>query len=103
MVAEPYKLPAYISDLGGNDPSAHRSNPNEVIRVVRNFLHRSPGGGILPGPARMVEEFVRFRAELPEIARRIDFKPEEIGGLSDYRAYLWCVAEFLTSEPGTGD
>ena len=103
MVAEPYKLPAYISDLGGNDPSAHRSNPNEVIRVVRNFLHRSPGGGILLGPARMVEEFVRFRAELPEIAHRIDFKPEEIGGLSDYRAYLWCVAEFLTSEPGTGD
>ncbi len=103
MVAEPYKLPAYLSDLGGNDPSAHRSSPSEVIRIVRNFLHRSPGGGMLPGPARMVEEFMRFRAELPEIAHGIGFETEEIGGFSDYRTYLWCVAEFLTSDPSTRD
>ena len=27
MVAEPYRLPAYLSDLGGNDPSAHQNDP----------------------------------------------------------------------------
>jgi len=103
MVAEPYKLPAYLSDLGGNDPSAHRSNPDEVIRIVRNYLHRAPGGGILPGPTRMVEEFRRFRTELPDIAHGIGFEADEIGGFSDYRTYLWCVAEFLTSGPGSAD
>ena len=25
MVADPYRLPAYLSDLGGNDPSAHKN------------------------------------------------------------------------------
>jgi len=101
MVAEPYRLPAYLSDLGGNDPAAHHSNPQEVIRIVRNFLHRAPGGGIVPGPARLGEEFDRFNSELPTAARRIGFKLEEIGGFKDYRTFLWSVAEFLKS--GTND
>ena len=100
MVAEPYRLPAYLSDLGGNDPSAHHSNPQNVIRIVRNYLQRAPGGGLLAGPARLAENFDRFKGELPEIAHRIDFQPGEIGGFRDYRAFLWCVAEFLKSRPG---
>jgi hypothetical protein len=97
MVAKPYRLPAYLSDLGGNDPSAHHSNPQDAIRIVRNFLQRTPSGGILAGPARLAENFGRFRAEVPEIARRIGFEPREIGGFRDYRTFLWCVAEFLKS------
>jgi hypothetical protein len=95
VVAEPYKLPAYLSDLGGNDPDAHHSRPQDVIRIVRNFLQRAPAGGMLPGPSRLVDDFDRFRAELPDIARRIDFEPEEISGFLDYRTFLWCVSEFL--------
>jgi len=30
MVAHPYRLPAYLSDLGGNDPSAHRNDPEHL-------------------------------------------------------------------------
>ena len=101
MVAEPYKLPAYLSDLGGNDPTAHHSKPQQVIRIVRNYLQRAPSGGILAGPARLAEDFDRFNADLPEIARRIDFEPEEVGGFTDYRTFLWCVAEFLKSAPNT--
>lgn len=36
MVAERYRLPAYLSDLGGNDPSAHGNDPHLIIRVVRD-------------------------------------------------------------------
>ena len=99
MVAEPYRLPAYLSDLGGNDPTAHHSDPTAVIRIVRNYLHRTPHGGILAGPARLTRDFERFRAELPDIAERIEFEPNEIGGLKDYPTYQWCVAEFLRSNP----
>lgn len=99
MVAEPYSLPAYLSDLGGNDPSAHHCDPGSVIRIVRNYLRRAPGGGILAGLSRMNEDFNRFRAELPEIAERIGFEPTEIGGFKDYPTYQWCVAEFLKSRP----
>lgn len=31
MVAEPYRLPAYLSDLGGNDLSAHHSDPRQAF------------------------------------------------------------------------
>jgi hypothetical protein len=48
MVADPYRLPAYLSDLGGNDPSAHRNDPQQVIRIVSTFLQRTPVGGMLP-------------------------------------------------------
>jgi len=98
MVAEPYRLPAYLSDLGGNDPDAHHADPRQVIRIVRNFLHSGPGGNILPGPAKLTEEFDRFNIDLPAIVRRIGFKPEEVGGLTDYRTFLWCLAEFLESD-----
>jgi len=101
MVAEPYRLPAYLSDLGGNDPSAHHSDPQQVIKIVRNHLQRTPSGGMLAGPARFSEDFDRFNDELPQIARRIGFTPEEVGGFTDYRTFLWCVAEFLKSRPST--
>jgi hypothetical protein len=99
MVEEPYRLPAYLSDLGGNDPTAHHAEPANVIRIVRNFLHRAPKGGMLAGPAKLARDFSRFRTELPEIAERIDFEPDEIGGLRNYPTYVWCVAEFLRSGP----
>lgn len=99
MVEEPYRLPAYLSDLGGNDPAAHRADPAAVIRIVRNYLHRAPTGGILADPTKLARDFGRFKTELPEIAERIDFDTNEIGGLKDYPTYVWCVAEFLKSGP----
>jgi hypothetical protein len=102
MVAEPYRLPAYLSDLGGNDPAAHHSSPQQVVRIVRNHLQRSPGGGLLAGPAKLWADFNRFKADVPQVARRINFEPHEIGGFADYRTFLWCVAEYLKSSPGAG-
>ena len=95
MVTQPYKLPAYLSDLGGNDPDAHNSDPAELIRIVRNFLDISPAGGPLPGPAKLIDTFEAFKAALPELAGRIEHQPQEIGGFKSYRPFLWCVAEFL--------
>ena len=101
MVEKPYRLPAYLSDLGGNDPTAHHAGAAAVIRIVRNFLHRTPTGGLLAGPAKLARDFARFKTEVPGIAERIGFEATEIGGLRDYPTYVWCVAEFLKA--GTGD
>ena len=98
MVAEPYKLPAYLSDLGGNDPSAHHRNPDKVIKIVRDFLHKTPAGGLLPGPAKLTNAFAEFRRSLPEISKKIDFRPEEVGGFTSYRIFLVCVAEYLKAK-----
>jgi hypothetical protein len=97
MVAKPYKLPAYLSDLGGNDPSAHGLATKALITIVRNFLHETPQGAVLPGPSKLVSVFDRFQDSLPRIAEGIDFRPDEINALQSYRTYLWCVSEFLKS------
>ncbi|HJZ32622.1 MAG TPA: hypothetical protein VKF35_16010 [Hyphomicrobiaceae bacterium] len=95
MVAEPYRLPAYLSDLGGNDPSAHRNDPSQLIRIVRDFLDRTPTGGMLPGPSKLLADFEKFKVQLPKVAREIHHQPEEIRGFGNYRTFLWCVTEIL--------
>jgi hypothetical protein len=95
MVSDPYRLPAYLSDLGGNDPSAHRNDPEQVIRIVSSFLHRTPSGGMLPGPAKLRTDFKKFEAQLPAVAREIHYQADEISGFRNYRTFVWCVTEIL--------
>lgn len=102
MVEEPYRLPAYLSDLGGNDPDAHHREPQRVIRIIRNFLQRTPAGGMIAGPTKLAVDFDRFKAGLADKARTIDFEPEELSGFADYSAFLWCIAEFLRTTPADG-
>jgi hypothetical protein len=95
MVDKPYRLPAYLSDLGGNDPSAHNREPHQIIRIVRDFLQQKPEGGILPGPEKLIQMFGACRAALPEIARAMEHEPNEIGVRKNYVTFLSCISEFL--------
>jgi hypothetical protein len=100
MVAEPYRLPEYLSDLGGNDPDAHHNDPPRVVRIVRDFLHTAPGGKPLPGPAKLVATFDEFKRQLPAIARGIEHEPDEIGVRGSFPTFVWCIAEYLKGAEG---
>lgn len=95
MVAEPYRLPSYLSDLGGNDIAAHHRDPVRLIGLVRKYLHITPQGAVLPGAARLNRLFERFKADLPKIAATVDIGEDEIDPYGDYRTYLWFLAEFI--------
>jgi hypothetical protein len=95
MVREPYKLPAYLSDLGGSDPVAHNGEPENVIRVVRRYLHATPGGRLLPGPTYYIAAFAKFKEHLPGIAVELEWGAHEVDPLANYRAYLLFITEFL--------
>jgi hypothetical protein len=95
MVTEPYRLPVYRSDLAGNDPVSHHGKPEEVIRIVRRYLHARPDGTPLPGAARIIEKFAAFKAALPALAAGLEITTEEIDPYREYRIYLWLLAEFL--------
>lgn len=97
MVAVQYRLPAYLSDLGGNDPDTHHNKPAEVIRIVRKYLSVFPDGRPLPGAAKYVALLDGFKTALPEIARSRELDAGEIDPYDDYRTYLWCMTEYLTS------
>lgn len=95
MVSEPYRLPDYLSDLAGNDPFAHHGRTEEVIRITRRYLHLRPDGTRLPGANRIIEEFQRFKTQLPILGRAFDLSPEEIHPFREYRTYLQLVTGFL--------
>jgi hypothetical protein len=95
MVGEPYRLPEYLSDLGGNDPDAHHGEPNRVIGIVRNFLARAPSGRPLPGQAHIIATFTEFKRLLPEIAEGIRLRIDEVHVCRNYSDFIWCLTEFL--------
>jgi hypothetical protein len=101
MVREPYTLPAYLSDLGGNDPAAHHGDPSEVIRIVRRYLHVTPRGRMLPGPQSYVDGFRKFKDDLPGMTAEAAWGPDEIDPFQDYRAYLTFLTEFLKTAKRT--
>jgi hypothetical protein len=102
MVAEPFKLPAYLSDLGGNDPAAHHNDPEKVIGIVCTYLHKSPSGSILEGPKSYISAYRDFQFKLPSIARALGHEPEEVRAFANYRTFLWCVVEYL-QDPTASD
>jgi hypothetical protein len=95
MVAEKYRLPAYLSDLGGNDPAAHDRDPEKVIAIIRRYLHSTPQGMVLPGARRFIDRFRQFRRDLPRIAAQYEIGDGEVHPFGDYRTYVWCLGEFL--------
>jgi hypothetical protein len=96
MVAEPFAMPAYVSDLAGNDPHAHHNDPARIVRIVRNYLHTAPDGQMLPGAASLLARLERFKADLPRIASTFDISKDEIDPYESYRSYLVFLTTFLT-------
>jgi hypothetical protein len=81
MVADPYRLPAYLSDLGGNDPSAHRNDPQQVIRIVSTFLQRAPVGGYV-APRNFRPGFRSSRRNFPTSRRISTISPTRSAALA---------------------
>ena len=97
MVAEPFRLPAYLSDLAGNDPASHHSHPNNVIAIVRRFLHTKPDGTPLPGASSILSDFNDFKSAMPVLASSLKFTNDETDPYRDYRTYMTLLTEFLKS------
>lgn len=99
MVREPYSMPSYLSDLGGNDPRAHHNRLEEVIRLVRGYLSVRPGGAPLPGAGTLAERLQDFKMEVPQIAASLKIKASELDIFQEYRDYVYVLAAFLKAKP----
>lgn len=100
MVARDYVLPVYMSDLAGNDVASHGGNPREVIRIVRDHLHHSPVGNLLPGAERMAALHDQFLTDLPELARRVQLTTREVHARLGYRNFMEVLRVFCATVPG---
>jgi hypothetical protein len=94
MVAEPFIMPRFLSDLSGNDPRAHHNDSRNVIRIVRDHLHADPAGERLPGAAHMADLLDEFRDDLPDLATAANLTLEEVDPYRGYRNYMDMLRSF---------
>jgi hypothetical protein len=81
-----------ISDLAGIDPEFHGDAPKEAVKHVRNFLHVTPSGDLLPGEGDLWRRYQAFQSRLAEAAKQARQTPEEA---LRYRNYTHFLYEFL--------
>ena len=87
-------MPAYLSDLAGNDPAAHRSDPRAVIRIVRNSLHHDPEGVPLPGATHIADLLDEFPNALPGLVAAARLTLDEAHPYRGYRNYTDLLRTF---------
>lgn len=91
---EQYRYQAFLSDIGGQDISAHNGELDELIREVRDFLRTHTKGRHISGGATIGEEFGRFRRELPRICEELDLEPDRL----TFADYSHVVATYLAGD-----
>jgi len=81
---ERYRYQAFISDIAGQDIAAHRGNPEEAMRAVRDWLSSAtPRSVKIPGGTAIARRYRTFRDELPAACERLHLRMEELT-FSDY-------------------
>ena len=64
---ERYRYQMFCSDISGQDVRAHRNNVEQAITAVRNWLQVARPSVRIPGPRRVRERYLEYRAQLPRI------------------------------------
>lgn len=99
LVTDPFKLPAYLSDLGGNDPRAHHDDVANVVKIVRNYLGKGPSGTRLPGPAILLKRLEEFQHAIPAMASEHGIGADELDAFNAYPDYAYFLSEYLKAAP----
>ena len=99
FIREDYKLPTYLSDLGGNDPKPHKDSVANVIKAVRDYLHVRPQKTLLPGAKAMQDHLVKFTSRLPIYAKQAKIAVDEVHPRTDHNTYMTFLTAFVKEEP----
>ena len=86
-----FRFKQFISDISGQDIKDHNDNAYNAIKVVRNWLAHKTTERI-PSASKIISEFEKFNAELPEFCKENQWTPEEL----TFREYSTLVTNWLT-------
>ncbi len=92
---EPYRYQQFISDIAGQDVTAHQNDYKKVVKQVRNWLRAQSKRKTIPGGAIILERYEEFQAALPSICEDLKFDPEDQLPFSDY---VYTVGHWLKDE-----
>ena len=95
MDSRPYRYQQFLSDIAGQDISAHDGDPRAVVAAVRDWLRVSSGSEAIPGAKAMGRRFARCQAELPLIYRELRIEPDEV----TFADYTRVIVQWLRENP----
>lgn len=76
---EKYRYQEFISDIAGQDISAHGDEPARAVRAVRDWLATSRSHADKPaGAAAITRRYARFSSELPVICEAAELQIDEL-------------------------
>lgn len=91
---EPYRYQKFMSDIAGQDISAHHGEVEKLIATVRDWLSTASGGKLLPGGAAIAARFAAFSAELPDTAAKFRLAVDEL----TFKNYANFASEWLRDQ-----
>ena len=93
MDKEQYRYQKFISDIAGQDIFVHNNSPEEIVRVVRDWLGTASGRRTIPGGGIIWRRYQDFLNDLPQLAQRFQL---ELVDLEDFNNYIYAVAGWLS-------
>ena len=88
---EPFRYQKFISDISGQDIKAHNNEPENVVKLVRNWLRNSSRRGNIPGGAAIWKRYVDFRDTLPKMCSDALLDEDDL----TFNDYCFLVSEWL--------
>jgi len=92
---ERYRYQQFLSDIAGQDIRAHRNDPAELIRSVRNAL-ATMRPARLPSGQLIREQYEAFLLEVADVCAEMQLDPEDLG----HRDLAEVIIAWLERNPG---
>lgn len=89
-----YRYQKFLSDISGQDVSAHKHTVEVLITKIRDWLRASLNEGALPGGQEIARRYKRFNKDLPKICKSLRLQVKDLT-FSDYAtlAATWVSKE----------
>ena len=94
MDREQYRYQKFISDIAGQDVPSHNNSPEEVVKVVRDWLLTASERRTIPSGSTIWSHYQDFLMDSPQIAQRFQLEVEDL----IFNDYTFIVAEWLTAQ-----
>jgi hypothetical protein len=73
-----FRFQRFLSDISGQDITAHGGKPEGAITAVRNWLNSATPDVLVPGAKHILKRYHAFEKDLPALARRESLSISEI-------------------------
>ena len=88
---EPYRYQQFMSDIAGQDIQTHNNAPEEIVKVVRNWLRTASRHRTIPSGDIIWERYQNFMQDLPEMTQIWQLDANNL----IYNDYIWLIVKWL--------